>query len=98
MRKTQIVPYETIAVLQAAKKFKVHLLSRDVVLFIDNQTVLGCVKKGRCRVQDVHQLVSETLEAFALPRARVFPFWVPSALNISDVPSRGIDLPFGRSV
>ena len=93
-RKTQIVPYETVAITMSAKKFKRHLLSRDVVLFVDNQTVLSCVKKGRSRVQDLHDLIHETLSVFEACHARVYAYWVPSSLNISDLPSRGDLVPF----
>ena len=97
-RKTQIVPYETIAITVAAKKFKRFLLSRDVILLVDNQTVLSCVKKGKSRVSDIHDLIHETLSVFEACRSRIYAFWVPSALNISDLPSRGEEVPFARLV
>ena len=97
-RKTQIVPYEAVAITVAATKFKRHLLSRDVIFLADNQTVLSCVKKGKSRVPDVHELIHDTLSVFESCHARVFAYWVPSALNISDLPSRGEDVPFAELV
>jgi hypothetical protein len=97
-RKTQIVPYEAIAVKQALSKFSHLLLGRQVLIFVDNQSVLGCLRKGRCRKLDVHHIVTDILSILGACQIEAVPHWVPSSLNISDVPSRGHPLTFGREV
>ena len=97
-RKTQIIPFEALAVKQALAKFKHRLLCRKLVLFVDNQSVLGALRKGRSRAPDVHLILREILTSQESGQIRIYPYWVPSALNIADGPSRGHALPFGREV
>ena len=97
-RKTQIVPYEAIAVLQALSKFSSRLLGRQVLIFVDNQSVLGCLRKGRCKKLDVHHIITDILSILITCQIEAVPHWVPSALNIADVPSRGQPLTFGSEV
>ena len=97
-RITQIVPYEAIAVLQAVFTWKHILIGKPVLVFIDNTSVLGCVKKGRSRASDVHEIVSMLLFALEEAHIKVHAYWVPSTLNVADVPSRGLPLPFGDEV
>ena len=91
-RMTQIVAYEAIAVLQALIRFRVHCLSKDVVLFVDNQTIKSCLSKGRSRALDIHSIVQTIVSTVASSQSRMRVFWVPSSLNIADVPSRGMSL------
>ena len=97
-RETQVIPYEALAVLQAVMTFKHFLVGKHVVLFIDNGSVLGSVRKGRCRSPDVHHIIRLILNELESVHAKVHPFWVPSSLNIADVPSRGEALDFGTEV
>ena len=97
-RATQIVPYEALAVLQALSTWRHRLVGRQVVLFTDNSSVLGCVQKGRSRAEDVHEIISLTLSLLEQSHIKLYSFWVPSSLNIADVPSRGMSLPFGTEV
>ena len=97
-RKTQIIPYEAIAVYQAVRTFRRDLIGRDVVLFIDNASVLGSIRKGRCRSQDVHGIISLILSELESAHVRVHACWVPSSLNVADVPSRGHALQWGSEV
>ena len=97
-RITQIVPYEAIAVLQAILTWKHLLVGKPVLVFIDNTSVLGAVRKGRSRASDVHTIVSMLLSVLEEAQVKVHAFWVPSSLNVADVPSRGLPLPFGDEV
>ena len=97
-RKTQIVPYEAVAVKQALSKFCHLLLGKKLILFVDNQSVLGCLRKGRSRKMDVHRIVEDILSILGTCQIDTVPHWVPSSLNISDVPSRGAPLSLGREV
>ena len=97
-RKTQIVPYEAIAVKQALSKFSHLLLSRKLIMFVDNQSVLGCLRKGRSRKLDVHHIITDILSILGTCQIEAVPHWVPSALNIADIPSRGCPLNLGREV
>ena len=97
-RATQIVPYEALAVLQALSTWRHRLVGRQVVLFTDSSSVLGCVQKGRSRAEDVHEIISLTLSMLEQSHLKLYSFWVPSSLNIADVPSRGMSLPFGTEV
>ena len=97
-RKTQIVPYEAIAVKQALSRFSHLLLGRRLLIFVDNQSVLGCLRKGRSRKLDVHHIITDILSVLGTCQIEAVPHWVPSSLNIADVPSRGCPLCFGREV
>ena len=97
-RVTQIIPYEAIAVLQALCTWRHSLIGKQVLLFIDNTSVLGCVRKGRSRSEDVHEIIALILYTLESANIKAFAHWVPSALNVADVPSRGLPLPFGEEV
>ena len=97
-RKTQIVPYEAIAVKQALSKFSHLLLGRRLLIFVDNQSVLGCLRKGRSRKLDVHNIITDVLSILGTCQIEAVSHWVPSSLNIADVPSRGCPLQFGREI
>lgn len=97
-RKTQIVPYEAIAVKQALSRFSHLLLGRRLLIFVDNQSVLGCLRKGRSRKLDVHNIITDILSILGTCQIEAVPHWVPSSLNIADIPSRGCPLNFGREI
>ena len=92
-RKTQIIAYEALAVLWAAKELSHLLLCRDVILFVDNQIVQCSSKKGRCRADDINKIICDIVDVFWNHLARPYVFWVPSTLNIADLPSRGVECP-----
>ena len=71
-------------------RFERHLIGKRVAVFVDNQSALGAFKKGSSSVDDLLDIVTEVWE-WAVGRS-VTPvfFWVPSALNIADAPSRGV--------
>ena len=78
-RKTQIVAYELIAVLQALNVFKCHILARDVLLMVDNSTAVSCIKKGRSRCLDLNDIVRMILSTASRCHAKIHVRWVPSS-------------------
>ena len=90
-RETQIIPLEVIAALVATYAFKNELGGCSLIAFIDNQSGLGALKKGRSHASDVHALVQDCLDSLENLHAKPQWLWVPSCLNVADYPSRGID-------
>ena len=89
-RKTQIIAYEASAALIGLSRFKNDFANRDVVVFIDNMSAKGAIRKGRCSKDDIQSIINHILELAKRNKMRIHPFWVPSSLNISDFPSRCI--------
>ena len=89
-RKTQIFLFEIIAVLVSAKVWTKQLLGTSVVFFVDNQSALAALKKGGSRVADAHSLVGVFWDVLvpAIQPASIHFYYVPSALNLADAPSR----------
>ena len=88
-RMTQIIPLEAIAVLVALHRFKRELGQTDTILCIDNTTVLGAIRKGRSSADDVHKIITSISDLCFRLNITAHVFWVPSAMNIADDPSRG---------
>ena len=97
-RKVQIIPYEGIAARESLRRWKTVAAGKEVIMFIDNQSIYHCLRKGRSRAPDINLILRSILDIAAEHDIRIFPFWVPSSLNISDFPSRGIDPGIGREV
>ena len=97
-RKTQIIAYEMLAALQGLSRFCQDFANRDVILFIDNMSAKGSIRKGKCKKDDLQAIVDDVILLAQRHSIRIHPFWVPSSLNISDIPSRGDVLPFGKEV
>ena len=97
-RKTQIIAYEMLAALQGLSRFCQDFANRDVILFIDNMSAKGSIRKGKCKKDDLQAIVDDVILLAQRHSIRIHPFWVPSSLNISDIPSRGDALPFGKEV
>ena len=91
-RETQIIPLEAIAVLVALHRFKREIGQCDLVLLIDNTSVLGATRKGRSSADDVHEIVTAISDLCFEINVTKHLFWVPSAMNIADAPSRGEDI------
>ena len=89
-RKTQIIAYEASAALIGLSRFKNDFANRDVVVFIDNMSAKGAIRKGRCSKDDIQSIINHILELAKRNKMRIHPFGVPSSLNISDFPSRCI--------
>ena len=90
-RETQIIPLEVIAPFIATLAFRAELGGCSLIAFVDNQSGLGSLKKGRSHASDIHEIVQECLDTLEGLHARPQWLWVPSCLNIADYPSRGVD-------
>ena len=91
-RKTQIIPFESLAVLASIKLWRSELAGARLLIFIDNQSSLGALRKGRSRAPDLSRIVEEILDILDKISCQIIPLWVPSCLNIADFPSRGESL------
>ena len=91
-RKTQIIPLESLVVLASVKLWRSELAGARLLLFIDNQSSLGALKKGRSRAPDLSRIVEAILDLLDEISCQIIPLWVPSCLNIADFPSRGESL------
>ena len=77
-----------LAVTVALKLFCHHLTGAAVKFFIDNRSVLGSLRKGRSKVEDLNSLVLMTIDKTVHIDQCLFS-WIPSKLNLADLPSRG---------
>jgi len=91
-RVTYIIQLELLAVTVALKLFSQSLRGAAVRFFIDNRSVLGSLRKGRSKVEDLNSLVLLTIDKTAHIDLCLFS-WIPSKLNVADVPSRGKLIP-----
>jgi len=91
-RRTFIVPLELLAVTVGLYLFRHELVGARVQFFIDNRPVLFCLRKGRCKKEDINCLVLLTVDIAASLGVCIFK-WVPSNLNVADPPSRSQLLP-----
>ena len=89
-RKTQIFPLEVLAVAAALRLWKDKVSGRHLVVFVDNTSALAALRKGSSKVSDVHGLIALTWQQLLSSVSSVKFFWVPSKLNLSDLPSRGL--------
>jgi len=87
-RMTYIIQLELLAVTVALKLFCHHLTGAAVKFFIDNRSVLGSLRKGRSKVEDLNSLVLMTIDKTVHIDQCLFS-WIPSKLNLADLPSRG---------
>ena len=91
-RKTYIIQLELLAVTVALTLFNQSLRGATVKFFVDNRSVLGSLRKGRSKVEDLNSLVLLTIDKAVHIRLCLFS-WIPSAYNIADLPSRGQMIP-----
>ena len=87
-RMTYIIQLELLAVTVALKLFCNSLTGAAVKFFIDNRSVLGSLRKGRSKVEDLNTLVLMTIDKTVHIDQCLFS-WIPSKLNLADLPSRG---------
>ena len=87
-RMTYIIQLELLAVTVALKLFCHSLTGAAVKFFIDNRSVLGSLRKGRSKVEDLNTLVLMTIDKTVHIDQCLFS-WIPSKLNLADLPSRG---------
>ena len=87
-RETQIIPLELMAAAGMLETYGEQLRGRDVLFFIDNQSVCCALVKGCSRSRDI-QLLSTAWQLTLLKLGcRVWIEWVPSASNPADILSR----------
>ena len=96
-RKSSIMPLEMGAVHVALHRFRQHIVGANLILYIDNKSVLYSLRKSNCKAPDVHKLVQITCDLIASLGCVVKYVWVPSAWNVADPPSRGTSLPFAKT-
>ena len=86
-RKAQIIPLELTAAGMLFT-YQEHLRGRDVIFFIDNQSVCCALTKGSSRSWDI-QPMCFAWHLFCLQAGcRVWIEWVPSESNPADILSR----------
>ena len=88
-RKTQIFPFEVIAIWAAIMAFKPHLTNRHVLFFVDNQSALASSAKGTTTASDVQEIISSMWDFIQHSGIHAAFRYVPSKLNLADPPSRG---------
>ena len=92
-RATQINPFELLAVFFAASTWRDQLRGREVLFCIDNTVALSVLHKGRSPKKDLNRWVREANRLFAAYSINARFVWVPSKLNLADLPSRGSEVP-----
>ena len=88
-RRTQILAYETLTVWAALSAFRRLLSGRVLLLFIDNKSSLSGIRKGSSSKADIHAIISLIWSVISIHGMSAHLRWVPSKLNLSDLPSRG---------
>ena len=85
---TQIIPLELMAAAGMLFTYKKYLEGRDVLFFIDNQSVCCALTKGCSRSWDICAMSSAWhLFSFKIG-CKIWIEWVPSADNPADILSR----------
>jgi hypothetical protein len=92
-RATQINPFELLAVLFSVSTWCGQLQGREVLFCIDNTVALSVLHKGRSPKKDLNKWVREANRLFAAYSINARFVWVPSKLNLGDLPSRGSEVP-----
>ena len=87
-RNTQIIPLELIAAAGLLYTYKHIVGGKDLVFFIDNQSVCGALTKGTSKSRDLQFLTTAWHVMCQHLHCRVWIEWVPSAANPADILSR----------
>ena len=58
IRKTQIIPLELIAAAGTLLTYAKQVEGRDIIFFIDNQSVCGALAKGTSKSRDIQHLAT----------------------------------------
>ena len=90
-RKTQIFPFEVVAIWAALLVFGSSLRGHYVLAFVDNQSALAVSAKGTSTAIDVQAIVTAMWDLISDLGIQVVFRYAPSKLNLSDPPSRGKD-------
>ena len=89
-RRTQIFPYEVMAVWVAVRQFMARMAGRVVLFFVDNSSALASIAKGSTRCSDVQPVIADIWDSLVAGHVWSHWRWVPSKLNLADRPSRGL--------
>ena len=92
--KTQIIPLERIAAAGTPLTYAKYAEGRDIIFFIDNQSVCGALVKGTSKSRDIQHLATDWHFLTFQLRCRVWIEWVPSEFNPADMLSREYEAPF----
>ena len=87
-RQTQIIPLELLASAGVLNTFSSDVEGRDVILFIDNQSVCCALTKGSSRSRDIQTLTTAWHAMCMTLHCRVWIEWVPTKCNPADDLSR----------
>ena len=90
-RKTQIATWEPVAAvcaLWAVLEDVVKMEATEMYMFIDSSSALGCFMRGSARRPDWNALVQHLWFETARRGILLLGWWVPSALNLADAPTR----------
>ena len=90
-RKTQIATWELVAAVcafWAVLDDLTELQATELHLFVDSTSALGCLMRGSARRPDWNALVQHLWFETARRGILLLGWWVPSALNLADAPTR----------
>ena len=88
-RENAVVVTETAAVLVALQVLANHLRGRDVLLFVDSESVEAAIVKGASSADDLSGLIDAIWRTAVKDEVHVYVDRVPTDANPSDGPSRG---------
>ena len=87
-RQTQIIPLELLASAGVLNTFAEDVAGRDIILFMDNQSVCCALTKGCSKSRDIQTLSTAWHAMCMVLKCRVWIEWVPSDCNPADELSR----------
>lgn len=88
VRTTQIVPLELLAAIGTLLPFHTEVRGKDVIFFIDNQSVCAALPKGASTSCNVEHRTEAWHALCATLECRVWIEWIPSEGNPADILSR----------
>ena len=97
-RKTQIFLFEVIGVVAALLLWLSFLSGSRLILFIDNTPALVSIQKGSSASDDANSLAGLAWQLVLSHCIACRPLWVPSKLNLADLPSRKAAPSIGQEV
>ena len=83
-RQTQIIPLELLASAGVLNTFAADVAGRDVILFIDNQSVCCALTKGCSKSRDIQTLSTAWHALCMVLKGGVWIEWVPSDSKPAD--------------
>ena len=80
---------ELTAVVMAIFQFRLRFTGKSIVVYVDNNAVLGALVKGQTAGNPAHAFISGMWMAAATLSMTIWFERVPSATNVADLPTRG---------